>query len=113
MSWRSNKQICVALSATEAEYVALASVGQEAVWMRQLSKDMNTFVQVPAIMFEDNQPAICMAQNPQFHGRGKHISIKYHFICKQLSQHSNVIQLRYCQTENMVADILTNGPSQE
>ena len=96
------------MSTAEAKYVALASAGQEAIWMRQLSKDMNTFVQEP---IKDGQSTICMAQNPQFHERGKHIGIKYHFICEQVN--SNVIQLRYYQTENMVADILTTELSQE
>ena len=37
VSWRSKKQTCVALSTAEAEYMALASAGQEAVWMRLLT----------------------------------------------------------------------------
>ena len=37
------------------------------------------------IIFEDNQAAICMAQNPQLHGRAKHIDIKYHFIREQVN----------------------------
>ena len=34
VSWRSKKQKCVALSTAEAEYMALASAAQEAVWIR-------------------------------------------------------------------------------
>jgi FPC/CPF motif-containing protein YcgG len=34
VSWRSNKQTCVALSTPETEYVVLASAVQEATWMR-------------------------------------------------------------------------------
>ncbi len=40
MTWRSKKQSCVALSTAEAEYVALASAGQEAVWMRLLTAEL-------------------------------------------------------------------------
>ena len=39
ISWRSKKQACVALSSAEAEYIALASAVQEAVWVRQLLTD--------------------------------------------------------------------------
>ena len=46
-----------------------------------------------------------MAKNPQYHGRSKHISIKYHFIQEQVS--SNNIELRYCRT----VDIFTKGLS--
>ena len=37
VTWSSKKQSCVALSTAEAEYVALSSEAQEAVWMRQLT----------------------------------------------------------------------------
>ena len=36
ISWRGKKQTCVALSTAEAEYMALASEAQEAMWLRQL-----------------------------------------------------------------------------
>ena len=58
---------------------------------------------------EDNQAAIMMAKNPQYHGRSKHISIKYHFIQEQVI--SNLIELRYCRTDDMIADIFTKGLS--
>lgn len=66
VSWRSKKQTCVALSTAEAEYMALASAAQEAVWMRQLLTDVKVNQTGLTLMFEDNQSAICMAKNPQF-----------------------------------------------
>ncbi len=48
-----------------------------------------------------------MAKNPTFHGRTKHIGIKYHFIREQVSENS--IRLEYYPSEEMVADILTKG----
>ena len=42
VSWRSKKQTCVALSTAEAEYMALASAAQEAIWLRQLMADLNS-----------------------------------------------------------------------
>ncbi len=80
MSWRSKKQSCVALSTAEAEYVALASAGQEAVWMRLLTAELCGKPMEELTVFEDNQSAIQIARNPQFHGRTKHIEIKFHFI---------------------------------
>ena len=41
VSWRSKKQTCVALSTAEAEYMALASAAQEAIWIRQLVGELN------------------------------------------------------------------------
>ncbi len=47
----------------------------------------------PTLIFEDNQSIISMAKNPTFHGRTKHIGIKYHFIREQVSENS--IRLEY------------------
>ena len=60
------------------------------------------------VIIEDNQ-AISMARNPQFHGRSKDIGLKYHFIRDQVSDEK--IDLKYCNTSNMVADIMTKGLS--
>ena len=48
-----------------------------------------------------------MARNPQFHRRAKHIDIKHHFVRERVSDGS--IELKYCPTNEMVADILTKG----
>lgn len=62
------------------------------------------------MIFEDNQSAICMAKNPQFHGRAKHIYIKHRFIREQITY--KAVDLKYCNTEDMIADVLTKGLSQ-
>ena len=80
VSWRSKKQSSVALSTAEAEYIALASTAQEAVWLRQLTTELGSGSTEATTIYEDNQAAISMSKNPQYHGRAKHISIKYHFI---------------------------------
>ena len=58
ISWRSKKQSCVALSTAEAEYMALASATQEAIWLQQLLTDLKTKPDGPMLIFEDNQAAI-------------------------------------------------------
>ena len=109
VSWRSKKQSCVALSTAEAEYTAIASAGQEAVWMRQLTAKLCGSPMEKLTIFEDDQSAIQMTNNPQFHGRTKHIEIKYHFTRELVS--TNVVQLQYCPMEEMIADMLTKGLS--
>ena len=83
VTWKSQKQSCAALSTAEAEYMALSRTAQEAVWIRELNSDLGNQQSQPILIFEDNQSAISMAKNPQFHGRSKHINIKYHFIREQ------------------------------
>ena len=65
----------------------------------------------PTLIYKDNQSAIAMTKNLQFHGRAKHIDIKHHFICQQFAQ--GTIVSGYCPTGDMVADILTKGLGHE
>ena len=87
----------------------MASAAQEAIWMRQLLTDVRNPPREPTRIYEDNQSAICLARNPHFHGRAKHIGIKYHFIREQVEK--GTVELQYCPTEEMIADMLTKGLS--
>ncbi len=113
VSWKSQKQRCVALSTAEAEYVAMSAAVQESVWLHQLISELtdSSLGINPVLIYEDNQAAIAMAKNPQFHGRAKHIEIKHHFICDQIAR--GIIKLEYCPTSQMIADILTKGLSRD
>ena len=105
----SKKQTCVALPTAEAEYMALSMASQEAIWLRRLLHDLNEKVDGPITIYEDNQSTICMAENPKFHGRVKHIDIKHHYVRNQVTE--KIIELKYCPSEYMIADILTKGLS--
>ena len=101
VSWRSKKQSSVALSTAEAEYMALASAAQEAVWMQRLQNDLNEASVKSTLIYEDNKSTICMAKNPQYY------DIKFHYIHEQVEK--KAIQLEYCESKNMVADMLTKS----
>ena len=62
---------------------------------------------VAVTLYEDNKSAICLAKNPQFHGRSKHIDIRYHFIRDEIKK--GTIEVKYCKTEDMIADMLTKA----
>ena len=109
--WRSKKQDCIALSTAEAEYVALSSATQEAVWLRKLATDLGNPPKESTTIHEDKQSAIAMSKNPQFHGRAKHIDIKHHYVREQVN--SGSVKLVYCPTNEMTADIFTKGLGRE
>ena len=56
-------------------------------------------------IFVDNQGALKLAENPQFHNRTKHIDIRYHFKRDNLSAGELVLQ--YLPRADMVAEIMT------
>ncbi len=105
LTWLSKKQPVVALSTVEAEYIAVSSATQEAVWLRRLLSSVGAKVAGATVIFEDNQGAIAMSKNPVSHARTKHIDIKFHYIREAVENGS--VQLKYCSTEEMLADLLT------
>ena len=107
ISWRSNKQTCVALSTAEAEYVALCAATQEAVYLHKLLDELKFNVDSPIVINEDNQSAICLTKSISNHGKSKHISIKYHYVKDIVNQ--KLIVVKYCPTDEMLADIFTKG----
>ena len=72
---------CVTLSTTEAEYVALADVLKEVLFLRQLWRVMVPQAGMPCIpVFEDYQGALQLAHNPNTNSNSKHIDVRLHFI---------------------------------
>jgi len=107
VSWRSKQQSVVALSSTEAEYIALCLASQEATWLRKLLESIGFKQSDATTLYEDNQGTIALAKNAKSHSRTKHIDIKYHYVRESVEEKN--IKLVYCSTEGMIADILTKG----
>ena len=109
VSWNSKKQSTVALLSTEAEYMALTQGIKEALWLQALLLDLGAreFQDEIRNIYVDNQGALALARNPEFHARTKHIDIQYHFI-RQYTE-SQRINLTYCPTGEMTADIFSKG----
>ncbi len=92
ISWTSKKQPTVALSMSESEYIALYFATQEAVWLRQLMKDLQMDCNTAMTIHEDNQGTIAMSRNPVLHKRTKHIDIKYHFVREKTQDGTSTVQ---------------------
>lgn len=113
ITWESRKQRSVALSSTEAEYIALTEASKEVVYLRNFLKEIDVLTQNsnPTDIYNDNQGAQKLIVNPIYHSRTKHIDIRYHFIRNIYDQ--GELNVLYCPTEEMSADILTkplSGP---
>jgi hypothetical protein len=75
------------------------------MFLRQLMMDMQQHQHAGTVIYEDNQSCIALTKNTMTTGRSKHIDIKYHF-CRE-RQESGDIDVQYCSTEDMLADVLT------
>lgn len=111
ITWYSARQKTIALSSTEAEYMALAAAAQEAIWIRQLCQEINYELNGPVTIFVDNSSAIKLAKSDGYRKRTKHIDLKYHFIREKIE--NKILDVKYCKTELMVADVLTKPVSKE
>ncbi|XP_074356783.1 secreted RxLR effector protein 161-like [Apium graveolens] len=79
ITWVSHKQRCVALSSCEDEFMAATA----AAFSHRLGKESN------------------------FHGRSKHIDIRYHFIREFVER--GEIELKHVSTNEQKADVLTKA----
>ena len=109
ISWESKKQRTVALSTTEAEYMAIAEVIKEAIDLKSFLEELGFENLLRFKIFNDNQSAISLASNHQHHARTKHI--KYHFNRDALKDET--MQLSHVRTNEMIADVLTKGLQRE
>jgi hypothetical protein len=103
--WSSKLQTSVALSSTEAEYVALSLTSRDVIWLRNLLKEMGFAQKEATIIFEDNESCIKIAISSKQLPGTKHIDIRHHFIRQRITNHE--INLESIRTNNMVADVLT------
>ncbi|GKB92142.1 hypothetical protein Tco_0964414 [Tanacetum coccineum] len=91
VSWSSKWQKSVAISSTEAEYIALSGCCAQVLWMRSQLTDYGLgFNKIPI---------------------SKHIDIRFHFIKEQVE--NGVIELYFVNTEYQLADIFTKALGQE
>ncbi|CAB1102304.1 unnamed protein product [Ectocarpus sp. CCAP 1310/34] len=112
VTWFSRTQKCVTLSTTEAEYVAIADVLNEVLFLRQLWRFMLPDAGMPCIpVFEGNQGAIQIAHNPIVNSNSKHIDVRHHYIRGLVERKE--ISMTHVPTQFQHADFLTKAISKE
>ena len=107
ISWNSRKQPTVALSTTEAEYMACSSACQELKWLLNFDRLPSINVRQPMVLYCDNQGAVLLSANSIQNKRSKHIDLKHHFIREMVSD--GLVNIQYISTTEMIADILTKN----
>ena len=107
ITWGSKKQTSVSLSSTESEYVALADAAWEVTWLRNLLEGLGYEQHAPTKLYGDNNGAIAIARNPQYHKRTKHFDTRNHYIRQKVKE--LVIEIECCPTSQMTADVFTKA----
>ncbi|CAN1262899.1 Retrovirus-related Pol polyprotein from transposon TNT 1-94 [Linum perenne] len=98
ITWKSQQQSIVALSSTEAEYIAAAEACKEAIWLKGLLSELECKHYIP-VLHMDSQSALHLCKDPVYHERTKHIDVRFHFIRDEVEkQHLKVVKV--AGTEN-------------
>ena len=105
--WHSKLQSTVATSTAKAEAAALFAATQALVFLRELGAELCMSKSLPSSVFVDNQDCIAMTKNAVNSQKVKHFAIKLHFVQDKIDE--KLLEVKFCPTENMTAEILTKA----
>jgi len=116
--WVSKLQTEIALSTTEAEYIALSQSMRELLPLRELLIELSPVLKLPAssittkcTVFEDNEGAKELANTAKYRPRTKHIAVKYHHFRSYVQK--GLVQINSIDTKDQLADTFTKPLSKE
>ena len=108
VAWNCAKQGVVALSTTEAEYIALTSAAQSLAWAKHLLVELplaNT--ESKPVLYRDNLSFYFLTCNASLHRHSKHIDVRYHYIREQYEQ--GHFELEFVSCRENPADLFTKA----
>ena len=111
--WASKLQTLVALSTTEAEYIALSTSLREVIAVMNLVTELrnlgfNLSIDTPKIVctvFEDNRSCLEIATNHRTRPRTKHLSVRLHHFRYHVV--NKTINIQHVASKEQMADIFT------
>jgi hypothetical protein len=119
VSWASKLQSQVALSTTEAEYIAMSQALRDVIPIMGLLQEMRerkfqvigTKPYVYCKVFEDNSGALELARLPKLHPCTKHINVCYHHFCEHVRK--GLIKIFPNDTKEQITNTLTKPLAQK
>jgi hypothetical protein len=103
--WSLKKQVTVALSTVEAEYIVLTHSTKQAVWMYSFLGELAMPQEKPAVLHCDNMGATSLAKDAKGHTCIKHIDIHEHYICEHIADGD--IEICRVESANNLVDLFT------
>jgi hypothetical protein len=97
----------LSLSTAEAEYKATSKAAQYLVGIRQLMEEIGFPQTGPSTIYNDNAAAVIMVRQNYSSSATRHIKLKFHYIREKVSD--GEIEVKFCPTTRMIADIMTKS----
>ncbi len=111
IAWKSKSGKSVTLSTTEAEYVGLAQLAKEIIFVMQILQGIGIQIEYPVIIHVDNIGAIYLAKNYTTSQRTKHVDTQYHFVREYIED--GILKVVFVRSEDNDADIFTKNTGGE
>lgn len=105
IAYKTKFQLTVALSSTEAEFMAACDVGRMCLMIRSILWDLDIPQEAATITYEDNDGCTAMGNAQKPTSRTRHIDIKYFALCEWIER--DYIRLERIDTSINAADHLT------
>jgi hypothetical protein len=103
--WGSLKQTIVVDSSCSAEYVAASVACKQVIHSENLIAFLGFSCPKPYVLYTDSTACLSIASNADRLGNVRHLAIRYNLVRCYVT--IGEITMRYCITEEMVADLLT------
>ncbi len=108
INWCSKCQQFIALFSTEAEYMTETQAMKKVIWLRCFLSEIDYFHDNNVVVIQaDNNRAMNLARNSEFHACIKHIDIQYYFVYKAVDCH--LVNFEFVLTVKQAADELTKA----
>ncbi|KAD6454253.1 hypothetical protein E3N88_08959 [Mikania micrantha] len=107
--WASKKQTCITSSTMESEFVALASAGKEAEWLRNLLFEIPLWPKPisPISIRCDSAATLAKAYSQVYNGKSRHLGVR-HIMIRELIM-NGIISAEFVRSQYNMADHLTKG----
>jgi hypothetical protein len=106
VTWQSQKEMVVAHSSCEDEYITGTTAAYQGVWLVQLLSELKSKQRTTFVLKTDNQSAISLSKISVLHDPSKHIDVRFHSIPECVGDWK--WEIEHVRTEEQIADILTN-----
>ena len=111
VSWKSFKQMVIADSIMEAEYIAASKAAKEAFWYKKFIMELRVMSLDAILLYCDNNDAIALAKEPRSHQKSKHIEWRFYLIRDYLKK--GYVEVKRVDSTDNVADPLTKPLGQQ
>ena len=105
IAYKAKFQSTVALSSTEAEFMAACDVGRMCLFIRSILWDLDIPQEAATIAYEDNNGCTAMGNAQKPTARTRHIDIRYYALCEWIER--DLIRLERIDTAINTADHMT------